>query len=251
MKKKILLLFDVDGTIAYSAKKMDPIIKDILHSLPQDTYEFGIVGGGEKTKITEQIDGLSVRHLFTECGCNYYKKNDNGEFDTIYEKDIQKHEIYPEIKSLIVKCLGFIALEVNCDISGKFIDRRKGLFYISLVGMQASDKERQQFIVEDNLYHYRDRILKILKDTIRPDFKEKIDVKIGGSTGIAIIPTEWNKSQVMKSIAINDYEKILFFGDKYKKDGNDYDLIQYEAVNFSGICVDTPEDTRMFLDKLS
>ena len=140
MKKKILLLFDVDGTIAYSGKKIDSSIKSILDSLPQDRYEFGIVGGGEKTKIIEQIDGLSVHHLFTECGCNYYKKKDNGEFDTIYEKDIQKHR-YPQTKSLIRKCLEFIALEVNCNISGKFIDRRKGLFYVSLVGMQASDKK--------------------------------------------------------------------------------------------------------------
>ena len=251
MKKKILLLFDVDGTIAYSGKKIDSSIKSILDSLPQDRYEFGIVGGGEKTKIIEQIDGLSVHHLFTECGCNYYKKKDNGEFDTIYEKDIQKHEIYPQTKSLIGKCLEFIALEVNCNISGKFIDRRKGLFYVSLVGMQASEKERQDFIIEDNLYHYRDKILQILKNTIRPQFKEKIDVKIGGSTGITIIPSEWNKSQVMKSIQINDYEKILFFGDKYKKDGNDYELLQHVAPNFFGVCVDTPQQTRMFLDNLS
>ena len=43
MKKKILLLFDVDGTIAYSGKKIDASIKNILHSLPQDKYEFGLV----------------------------------------------------------------------------------------------------------------------------------------------------------------------------------------------------------------
>ena len=71
-------------------------------------------------------------------------------------------------------------------------------------------------------------------------------MKIGGSTGITIIPREWNKSQVMKSIEINDYEKILFFGDKYKKDGNDYELLQHVAPNFFGVCVDTPQQTRCF-----
>ena len=70
------------------------------------------------------------------------------------------------------------------------------------------------------------------------DINKDIDVKEGGTIGIAIYPKEWNKTQVLQHIA---YDKIYYFGDKYEKDGNDYELLNHKSV--FGIPVKNVDDT--------
>lgn len=240
--KKILLLFDVDGTIAYSGKKIDHDIQKILESLSVENFELGIVGGGTFEKIQKQVGTSLFTHIFSECGCQYFKKKEN-EFHSIYSKNIMEHSSFPEMKVLIQKCLHFIGSQIKCEISGNFIDRRKGLYYISLVGMQANDKERQNFIIYDNLYHYRENLIEYLKINLHPD----IDVKIGGSTGITILPKTWNKSQIMDHIDHTNYKKIFYFGDKYEENGNDFELIHYALDSLIGVPVKTVDDTVAYL----
>lgn len=258
MPKKTLLLFDVDGTIAHSGKKIDKDVKRLLQNLDSNTFELGIVGGGEKNKILYQIDNVPFLHIFSECGCVYHKLQSSGDYKSIFSKNIQNYTVTEEgqniffetIQQLISKCLDFIANEVEVPISGHFVDRRKGLYYISLVGMQANDKERQDFIIADNLNNYRGRLLSILNNCIPMGLKPFLDVKIGGSTGITILPKEWNKSQVMNTIHVNDYEHVYFFGDKYDKNGNDYELLNYNASNFTGVPVNTITDTIELLEEI-
>lgn len=256
MSKKILLLFDVDGTIANSGKKIDVDVKQFLNSLDKNLYEFGIVGGGKKEKILYQIDNVDFLHIFSECGCEYYQKKET-DYSLVYSKNIQTYNtmdgnsiaFHECIQKLVLLCLHFIANYIRVPVSGHFVDRRKGLIYISLVGMQANDRERQEFIIADNLYHYRQELLSILEKNIPENLQSFIDVKIGGSTGITIIPKEWNKSQVMDVINLTNYHQVYFFGDKYEPDGNDYELLNYKGDNFFGVPVATIKDTVDFLQK--
>ena len=101
----------------------------------------------------------------------------------------------------------------------------------------------------DNLNKYREDLLYILNNSIPIELKPFLDVKIGGSTGITILPKEWNKSQVMSTVNTDNYEHVYFFGDKYEKDGNDYELLTYNATNFTGVPVNTITDTIEFLKK--
>jgi phosphomannomutase len=258
MCRKILLLFDVDGTIANSGKKIDIDVKRILQKLDPNKFELGIVGGGEKNKILYQIDNLPFSHIFSECGCVYHKRQSLGNYEFIYSKNIQNYTVTEEginifsekVQHLISICLDFIANKIKVPVSGHFVDRRKGLYYISLVGMQANDKERQEFIIMDNLNKYREDLLYILNNSIPIELKPFLDVKIGGSTGITILPKEWNKSQVMSTVNTDNYEHVYFFGDKYEKDGNDYELLTYNATNFTGVPVNTITDTIEFLKKI-
>lgn len=61
----------------------------------------------------------------------------------------------------------------------------------------------------------------------------------GGSVGIAILPSEWDKVQVLN--LFHDYETIIYFGDKYLENGNDYKLLNHK--NVIGYAVDSPKDT--------
>ena len=69
MKK--IFLFDVDGTIVESSKKISNDNAFILNKLKKN-FEIGIVGGGELNKILQQMDNkIYFNHYFTECGSIY------------------------------------------------------------------------------------------------------------------------------------------------------------------------------------
>lgn len=108
-----------------------------------------------------------------------------------------------------------------------------------MIGMQATEHERTKFIELDKINHYRNDLLQSLnKELILLDIDKDIDVKEGGTIGIAIYPKEWNKTQVLQHI---QYDKIYYFGDKYEKDGNDYELLNHKSV--IGMPVKNVDDT--------
>lgn len=244
-----ILLFDVDGTIAESGKKISPETKELIASLKQkDGFELGIVGGGTFEKIMYQLDGLNVKYIFSECGCCYHKLNDIGHMECIYEKKFCNHAVFEWVEQIIRLALHFIIYKVSTSISGHFVDIRKGLVYISLTGMQANDEQRKAFKNMDEIQNLRQELIQEIQNMLPSFIQHKIDVKIGGSTGITIIPTEWNKEQVMNVCEISDYNEIYYFGDKFEKDGNDYELLFHKDVN--GVPVETIQNTMDFLKKM-
>lgn len=234
-----LLLFDVDGTIAESGNIISNEIVSLLKQL-NTSYDIGIVGGGTFTKILLQINNqLIFTHIFSECGSVYHKYDFiKNEYILVYQNDIKKHKHFNKMSILCKLSLKYIS---NCDydIAGHIIDRRNGLFYISMIGMQATEHERTKFIELDKINHYRNDLLQSLnKELILLDIDKDIDVKEGGTIGIAIYPKEWNKTQVLQHI---QYDKIYYFGDKYEKDGNDYELLNHKSV--IGMPVKNVDDT--------
>ena len=265
-----LLLFDVDGTIAESSKSINMDIKILLEKLYNKGYTIGIVGGGKIEKILSQIgDNNFIKHYFSECGCVYHKNNLIDEvnnkvinkvtnkiindcdktmnIEEIYCKNLRKHKLYHTINHLIKKALFFLSA-VDYTITGNFVDLRNGLVYISLIGMSASQKEREVYIELDKTRFYRKRLLGYLDNEL---FKlrdyEKITISEGGCCGIAIYPSEYDKTQVLKHLT-PFYNEIHFFGDKYNVFGNDYKLINHELT--IGYKVDTLEDTKNYLAEL-
>ena len=258
-----LLLFDVDGTIAESSKSINNDIKILLEKLYKKGYTIGIVGGGKIEKILSQIgDNNFIKHYFSECGCVYHKNNliiepninnepaiDNKfmNIEKIYCKNLRNHKLYHTINHIIKKALFFLST-VDYTITGNFIDLRNGLVYISLIGMSATEREREVYIELDKTRFYRKRLLGYLDNEL---FKlidyEKITISEGGSCGIAIYPMEYDKIQVLEHIK-PFYDEIHFFGDKYNLFGNDYKLIRDELT--IGHKIDTLDDTKNILEEL-
>lgn len=246
---KIIMLFDVDGTIAESGLIMNNDVAELLNKISLKTnVEYGIVGGGKFNKIIYQINNkIKVNHIFSECGSIYYKLKDNEQdYEEIYKKDIRKYKYYKEINILIKIFLKYLS-EVDYLLSGNFVDLRDGLIYLSLVGMVANEEERHNFIELDKIHNYRQKILEILQnEAIKLNIHNDVDILLGGSVGIAIYPIEWNKVQVLETITLKDYDKIYYFGDKYEKDGNDYKLLNHK--NVIGIKVNNVTDTILYLE---
>ena len=215
---KRIFLFDVDGTLVESSKKISNDNALILNKLKKK-FEIGIIGGGELNKILEQMDNkIYFNHYFTECGSIYnINKSNNGiELIQKYKKDIRIHHLYDKINILIKLSLNFLS-EVDYNITGHFIDLRCGLVYISLIGMSANDEEREYFKKIDNDDNIRYKLINILKNKSKElNILDKISINIGGSVGIAIFPTEYDKIQVLE-ILENKYDEIYYFGDKYEE----------------------------------
>lgn len=254
---KILLLFDVDGTLCESGKTISHPMSKLMDKLSgQSIHELdiGIVGGGTHDKIITQLDNqlqTQPKFIFSECG-SVYKKHDSttNTYQTIKTNNLTTHPEYTAMNKLIRTCLKFIS-ETDYELSGNFIDMRNGLFYISLVGMSATNSQRQQFTRLDDVYNYRMRLLNVLKtQTKELGVDTKIDVCLGGSVGIAIYPTEWNKVQVLELLEETNcfYDEIHFFGDKYLSDGNDHKLMIHPDI--IPHCVDSLEDTVEHLEDL-
>jgi HAD superfamily hydrolase (TIGR01484 family) len=239
---KSLLLFDVDGTIVNSGKKIEDQMVHTL-SLLKKTFDLGIVGGGKLEKILYQLDGFEVNHYFTECGCVYHKVIDNN-LKEIYIKNIRNHILYPKINILIKEALFYLS-KVDYTITGNFIDLRNGIIYISLIGMSATEEERNYFIELNKKNEYILKLLALLKDkALEIDIYSRISICRGGEVGIAIYPVEYDKLQVLDSLS-DKYDKIIYFGDKFEEDGNDYKLIN--NANVIGHKITSIEDTLKIL----
>jgi phosphomannomutase len=251
MKKKLILL-DVDGTITNSGCKIDSKMENILILLSQN-FELGIVGGGKIDKIIWQLENIKeiFLHYFTECGCVYYKNEKSFYFNLneIYRKNIRNHPLYNKINILIKLSLNFIS-NVDYIITGNFIDLRSGIIYISLIGMDANEDERKNFIELETKFNYRQKLILLLqKKAVELDIENKIHIVLGGSVGIAIYPSEFDKKQIMNHINANEYNEIHYFGDKYKINGNDFNLLNHE--NIIGHKVNSLDETFISLTKLN
>ena len=112
--------------------------------------------------------------------------------------------------------------------------------------MSANDEERKYFKTLDKNNNIRNKLIDILKNKSQElNILDKISINIGGSVGIAIFPTEYDKIQVLE-ILENKYDEIYYFGDKYEEGGNDYLIIK--KLDKHGIKIDKIEDTFNFLN---
>jgi phosphomannomutase len=226
-----IYLFDVDGTICESGKKISSQMATILNKMIENQIKIGIVGGGTFEKIIYQLDNLvKPEIIFSECGSVYHEYNfEQKEYVLINKNNLRLEKEYPKINKLVKTCLKYIST-VPYLISGNFIDLRNGLIYVSLVGMVANDEEREKFTQMDKIYNYRKNLIAILKaQSIDLKIINYIDICLGGSVGIAIYPKKWNKVQVLNWINL-EHNEIHYFGDKYEPDGNDYELLNHKSI---------------------
>ena len=253
-RENTIFLFDVDGTLADSGDTIGNDMCELLNFVRECGFKTGVVGGGTLQKVLDQTDNkdgpVYFDHYFTECGCQHnvnLSSTMGKNLHQIYHKNIREHWLYPSINKLMKVCMNFIS-EQDYLIAGNLVDLRKGIVYISMVGMTATSVERSQFILEDKVNQYRKRLIQLLSDTaMKLGVYEDLSINEGGQVGIAIFPREWDKIQVLEHL-LPYHETIHYFGDKYKSGGNDYRLIS--DSNVIGHCVDSPEDTYTILKQI-
>lgn len=239
-QNKPLLLFDVDGTLTIPRNKINPQFKEFLLSL-KSKFKLGIVGGSDLSKIKEQLGDDIIQeydYVFAENGLVAYK---NG--NLLESKSIQEQLGEDNIKKFINYCLRYLA-DLDIPIKrGTFIEFRRGMFNISPIGRNCSQKERDEFEKYDNKEKIRENMINKLKKDL-PDLE--LTYSIGGQISFDAFPKGWDKSYCLKYI---EEKEIYFFGDKTHPGGNDYEIYIHDKV--IGNSVKTYHDTEELLKKFA
>lgn len=232
--KRILLLFDVDGTLSPSRQRMGPEMKQMLQTLsiiPNITL--GVVGGSDREKQLEQLDGAEhmFRYLFSENGLVFYEYGAPKSSTSLLEK--VGEEAYQDLVNFTLQKLASIVLPAK---RGNFVELRTGLVNICPVGRSVTQKERDAFVAHDKQFLVRAQLAEALKT----EFGHLYTFSLGGQISIDAFPHGWDKTYCLNHID-ESYDEIHFFGDQTQKGGNDYELFHHPSV--IGHTVQNPEHT--------
>lgn len=235
LKRKTLVLFDVDGTLTPARQKVSETMNSFLEKL-KEKVDVGIVGGSDLKKQKEQMGENiinEVKYSFSENGLVAYK--DGKLIGTTYLKDYLGEV---NLKRIINFCLNYIS-KLDIPIKrGTFIEYRSGMLNISPIGRNCSNEERNEFEKYDLENNIRKDFVKVLKE----EFKDlNLTFSVGGQISFDLFPKGWDKTYCLKYLENENYENIYFFGDKTYEGGNDYEIFIDKRV--IGNNVKNPENT--------
>lgn len=233
MSKRILFLFDVDGTLTAPRAVIKDKMLNFMISLSKRAT-VGIVGGSDECKIIEQLDGHNeiASYLFSE----------NGLVAKRGEKEIGRTSIVDKIgndrlQDFINYCLRYMA-NIRLPVKrGTFIEFRNGMINVCPVGRACSLEERNQFFEYDKIHKIRDKFVEDLRAEF-PDLQMKYS--IGGQISFDCFPIGWDKTYCLQYIE-NEFDDIYFYGDKTYKEGNDYEI--FEDSRVKGRTTTGPDNT--------
>jgi phosphomannomutase len=240
--KKVLCLFDVDGTLTEPRLMMLPEMRNFLEEL-KGVATVGVVGGSDFDKQKEQLgdDVLDfVDYSFSENGLIAYHKG-----QPLGSTSIQQHLGEDNLKRIINWTLAYIAaLDIPIK-RGTFIEFRTGMLNISPIGRNCSREERLEF----NAYDEEHGVRTAMVEAMRAEFAEMdLTFSIGGQISFDLFPTGWDKTYCLRYIEEDAFEEIHFFGDKTHQGGNDFEIFEHPRT--IGHTVTCPEDTERICREL-
>lgn len=224
-------IFDVDGTLTPSRGRIDKEFA-VWFSKFCASNEVYLVTGSDRPKTVEQIG----EQIYCACKRVYNcSGNDVYKCDTNMKTSDWK---LPELAhTFLSQCLAESAFFVR---TGLHFEHRPGMVNFSVVGRNANQEQRKQYVAWDKKYNERD----LIAHNFNLMFTD-LDARPGGETGIDIAPKGADKSQILQDFNKDDF--IVFFGDRMDEGGNDYPLANAnkDGLNFS---VSGWEDTWSKLD---
>jgi len=222
--KKILCLFDVDGTLTEPREEADHTMKEFLQFL-RSKVDVGIVGGSDLPKQQEQMGENIINEVdysFSENGLVAYKDG-----SLIGKTSISSHLGEDNIKSLVNFCLHYIAdLEIPIK-RGTFIEFRNGMINVSPIGRNCNKEERNNYEEFDLKNNIRTTFVSVLQSKFA---HLNLKYSIGGQISFDVFPEGWDKTYCLNFIPEGVYDEIHFFGDKTFQGGNDYEIFTHPRV---------------------
>lgn len=240
---KILVLFDIDGTLTEPRQKITNLMDKFIFNELTKFVNVSVVGGSDLVKQKEQLGEdiiFKTIYSFSENGLVAYK---NGIL--IGKTTIKDYLGEENIKKIINWSLKYIA-ELDIPIKrGTFIEFRSGMLNISPIGRNCSSLERDEFEKYDQIHEVRKKMIEELKKVF--DYLNLV-YSIGGQISFDVFPKGWDKTFCLNYIDLDEYETIHFFGDKTELGGNDYEIYTHPRVQ--GHSVKSPNETKILCEKL-
>ena len=200
-------IFDVDGTLTPSRKKIDPDFLIFFNSfaLANEVY---LVTGSDRDKTIEQITHLLY------CNC---KRVYNCAGNDVYEGDISVYRNDWTLPLEAREHLNEELLQSTFPVrTGIHIEERPGCVNFSIVGRGANQTERLVYSDWDEIKGER----RAIAERFNKKFPE-LHAFVGGVTGVDISDKGSDKSQI-----IRDFQDggVVFYGDRMEEQGNDKPL---------------------------
>ena len=227
MKK---FIFDVDGTLTPSRKKITPEFFDEFFQFTEENDVY-LVTGSDRDKTLEQITPEiynNCKRVYNCSGSDVYEGDKN-----VYRND---WELPEKVERFLQDELDFSQFPIR---NGNHIERRPGGVNFSILGRDPDPMKGRDEYIKWNKIHSERRFIALRILDMFPD----LSVALGGQTGIDIGPLGADKSQILRDFTADD--EIHFFGDRMEPGGNDHSL--GEAVKKMGgytYNVDSYKDTR-------
>merc|ERR1719444_764991 len=139
--RRIIALFDVDGTLTEPRKVVSPETVEYLKHL-REVIAIGVVGGSDLVKQKEQLgDSPNMFDFcFSENGLLAYKDGEK-----IGETSLVGHLGEANLKKIINWTLRYVA-DLDIPIKrGTFVEFRQGMLNVSPIGRNCSREERNEF----------------------------------------------------------------------------------------------------------
>lgn len=207
-------VFDMDGTLTPARLPMTAEFAIRFYEW-QKTHKSFVATGSDYAEVEEQLPP-SIINAFHGIYCsmgNILK----AQGKIVYQND------FTASPPLLERLEYFRA---NTAYPGplfdNYIENRVGMVNFSVLGRNCPYTERERYCAWDKAAHERLNIQKELLSQF-PD----LDVAVGGSISMDITPKGRGKGQIAQHLR-KTYpdEKIVFFGDKTFKGGNDYELAE-------------------------
>ena len=235
-----VVLFDMDGTLTASRKKIDNRMINAIIDLLNHS-DVGIVTGSGFDYLSEQCsnlwdcddftpgeNGQNELILFPCNGTQVFRRIDE-KWISSYEKNMRR-EIGGERFSLLLhSMLRLQAKYVNdyfrmSPLTGNFISIRGSLINWCPIGRCANSEEREKFSKIDKKYSIRTNLRSQLMAFLETIYIKNVIVSLGGDTSLDIYPSGWDKTHVFNHFDKNI--KAWFVGDRCHGAGNDRSIYE-------------------------
>ena len=202
-------IFDVDGTLTPSRKKIDLAFKTfmIFFAVKHPVY---LVTGSDRGKTIEQIGTSlydSCKRVYNCSGSDVYEQDKN-----VYRDD---WDLPKDVENFLMDELAYSCFPIR---NGNHIERRHGGVNFSILGRDSDPSVgRDEYIRWDKDTNERADIADRLKSAF-----PGLTIALGGQTGLDIGPYGSDKSQILRDFSQDD--ELHFFGDRMEPGGNDCSL---------------------------
>ena len=241
--RRVLALFDVDGTLSEPRKTASPETITYLAELRKKIC-IGVVGGSDLVKQKEQLgDSPSMFDFcFSENGLLAMKDGEK-----IGQTSFKDHMGEEKIKKLINWILKYFS-ELDLPMKrGTFVEWRNGMINVSPIGRGCSMQERNEYEKYDLEHNVRPKMVAALQKEFA-DYN--LTYSIGGQISFDVFPTGWDKTFCLNYLPESDFDEIHFFGDKTFKGGNDYEIYEHPRTVGHAIADAKPMTTLTKLGEL-
>ena len=221
---KTIYLFDVDGTLTPAKSKIEQSFAKDFYNW-QKQKEAYIVSGGSFPRIVDQLGRKITDQMlgvFSCMGNAHYKKitdiDGYSSWSLIYENKftVDKPKLFFSELERYVMNSGYHTK------TGRHYEERVGMVNFSIVGRNATMKQRKEYEEYDKENKEREKIVAKLSKK-----HPTLDFVIGGAVSIDIFNKGHDKGQVITHFAdkLEDH-RIVFVGDRIPFPGNDHSLAE-------------------------